>query len=446
MPFGAAGGYYTMQVPINLATLAYFNVPLINNTINLLQDFSISPLHIVTDNATVKAFFTKWFESIKLNGFMSQFFMEYYRSGNIFIYRYNGKIADDQFKRMKTAFSARGQSAPKSQEIPVRYTILDPKQVYLQIGPAYSGTYSRMLSTFELERLRNPKTPEDVAVLNSFPPEIRQQIKNSGSQPYIFAPLDLAQFYYCFYRKQPYEPLAVPMIWPLLDRIEYKLALQKMDASLIQTTSMILLHVASGSQRDQYNPGTNPQAMGRLTAIFQNATLARSIITDHNTKIQWVIPNLKDLLGKDKYEQVDQDIKDGLGSHFFGNEKFANAIVKAKIFIKGLAEGRRVFIEDFLQPEVNKLCETFGFKNKPLLEFEKIDIEDQSVLQRVYVQMAQLGLLTSKELNDALDTGILPTEEQSLENQKTYKEARDKDLYQPLIGGGQMDQQAEGTG
>lgn len=430
MPFSAEGGYYTMQVPINLATLAYFNVPLVRNTINLLQDFSISPLHIKTSNRTVKAFFTKWFESVNLSDFMAQWFLEYYRSGNIFIYKFNGKIAEDKFAKMKTAFA----SDKLSPEIPIRYTILDPKQVYLQIGPNYVGAFSRMLSTFELERLRNPQTPEDKQVLRDFPPAIQRQIKNSGSQPWIYAPLDTGRLYYCFYRKQPYEPLAVPMIYPLLSRLEYKMMLEKMDMSLVQTMEQVFLLVTAGDRRDQYNPGTNPNALRNLNAIFQNQTIGRVLVSTYDTKVEWKIPDLKELLGKAKYEQVDKDIREGLGYAFFGEDKFANASIKAKLFIENLREGRRVFLDNFLRPEIKKMCEALGFKNVPTLEFEEIDVEDRTALQRLYVQMAQLGLLTDVDLNQALKTGLLPDKETSLENQEGYKKERENDLYKPLIG------------
>lgn len=426
MPFSAEGGYYTMSAPINLATLAYFNIPLVRNTINLLQDFSISPIHIKTSNKTVKAFFTRWFEAIQLNNFMAQWFLEYYRSGNIFIYKFNGKIQEDKFAKMKTAFAA------KSPELPIRYIILDPKQVYLQVGPTYKNTYVRMLSTFEIERLRNPQTPEDRQMLKDFPPEIQTQIKQYAATPWIYAPLDTSRLYYCFYRKQDYEPLAVPMIFPLINRLEYKLMLEKMDMSLVQTMEQVFLHISSGSQRDQYNPGTNPKALDRLRQMFETQTIGRVLVTDHNTKAEWKIPDLKELLGKGKYEQVDKDIRDGLGYQFFGEDKFANASIKAKLFIEGLREGRRMFLDNFLRPEIKKVCEALGFKNVPVIEFEELDVQDSTSIQRVYLQMAQLGLLTNEELNQALKTGLLPDKEASLRNQEEYKKEREKGLYAPL--------------
>lgn len=432
MPFAAgAGGQYTMSVPINLATLAYFNIPLVRNTINLLQDFSVSPLHIDTDNETVRAFFTRWFEAINLSSFMSQWFLEYYRSGNIFIYKFNGKIADDKMARMKTAMAGETIAAT-GPEIPIRYIILDPKQVYLQVGPNYNNTYSRMLSTFEIERLRNPQTPEDRQVLRSFPADIQRQIKTYSAQPWIYAPLDTSRLYYNFYRKQDYEPLAVPMIFPLLNRLEYKLMLEKADMSLVQTMEQVFMLITAGQKADEKNPATNPNQLKNLQAIFQNQTIGRYLVADHTTKAEWKIPDLKELLGKGKYEQVDKDIRDGLGYAFFGEDKFANAAIKAKLFIRNLQEGRRVFLDEFLRPEIKKLCEVMGFRHVPTITLDPVDVEDNTLLSRVYATMAQFGLLTPGELKDALENDMLPNAEESAEHQVEYKKLRDKGLYEPL--------------
>lgn len=427
MPFAAEGGYYTMQEPIKLAVLAYFNIPLVRNTINLLQDFSCSDLKITCQNKTVKTFIAKWLESIRIDELMSQFFLEYYRSGNIFLYKFNGKISDDKFDKLKTSFGA------KSDEIPIRYIILDPKQVYLQVGPTYNHSYVRMLSTFELQRLRDPQTPEDKQMLKSFPPDIQKQIKQYSARPWIYAPLDTKRLYYCFYRKMDYEPLAVPMIFPLLNQLEYKLMLQRMDMSLVQTMEQVFLLVTSGERADQYNPRTNPRALSNLQAIFKNQAIGRVLVADHTTKAEWKIPDLGELLGKAKYEQVDKDIRDGLGYQFFGEDKFANATVKARLFAEGLKEGRRTFLQSFLLPEIKKICEAMNFKTLPKIDFEKVDLNDKAALQRLYLQMAQLGLLTPQELTEAIETDALPNSVTSVENQKEYKELKEKGLYQPLI-------------
>lgn len=429
VPFnGGRDGYYSVGDAIQLVYLAYFNVAVIRNSINLLQDFSVSKLQIKTTNLTVKRFFENWFDAISLNDFMSQFFLEYYRSGNVFIYKFNGKIKNTQFNMLKTALGA------KSDELPVRYIILNPMQVYLQVGPTYNYNFVRMLSTYELARLRDPKTEEDKAVLKSFPPAIRDQITQYSSLQYIYAPLDTERLYYVFNRKQDYEPLAIPPVYPVLNDVELKLQMKRMDFALVNMMEQVVLLVTTGERADEYNSGSNPKNLANLQRIFSNQTVARVLLADYTTKLEWKVPDLKELLGQEKYNRVDLDIKEGLQYMFFGDEKFANASIKAKILIQGLKEGRRVFLDNFLRPEIKKICQKMNFKTLPDVEFEEINIEDPSSINRIYYQMASLGLLTPDELNEAIETGVLPDKDQAILDQQEYKKQRDKGLFQPLLG------------
>ena len=146
-------------------------------------------------------------------------------------------------------------------------------------------------------------------------------------------------------------------------------------------------------------------------------------------------------MGGAKYERVNQDIKDGLQYMFFGGDKFANASIKLKMFIGALKEGRDLFLREFLLPEVTKIVDSMGFKNMPEFRFEDVDLQDEALMNKVYIQMAQMGLLDPDELNKAIETGILPTKEESLENQKEYIKNRKNGLYTPLLGGNDMSQQ-----
>lgn len=431
-PFNmSGGGYYSVSNAVTLVMMAYWNYGILRNAINLLQDFSVSRLHIKSANKTVKAFFENWFESINLYSLMSQFFLEYYRSGNVFLYKFNGRIKDGDFDKLNTVFSA------KSKEIPIRYIILNPQQVYLQIGLVPNDyVFSKMLSTYEIARLRNPQTETDKIVFESFPEEVQEQIKVGGGSQYIYAPLDPNRLFYVFYRKQDYEPLAIPLAFPVLNDIEYKLELKRMDQALARTVEQVILLVTAGEGPSEYAPnGYNPKILSTLQNIFQNQTIGRVLVADYTTKAEWKIPDLKEILGPAKYQQVDADIKEGLQYMLFGDEKFANASIKAKIFIESLKEGRRAFLENFLMLEVRKVCEAMNFKNVPVLEFEDIDISDTTARDRLFYQMAQIGLLTPDQLNSALENGILPDMTESVESQKVYKSQRDEGLYFPLVGG-----------
>jgi len=435
IPFYLENGNYSVSEVLNVIYRAFFGIQIIRNYVQMMVDFSKSPLHVRCENKTVENFFKVWLNRIDIDKLMAEYFMEYYRSGNVFIYKFNGKIKERNFETLKASFGA------KSDTLPIRYIVLNPMQVQLQYGPGFRNNWIKVLSKFELARLKDPQTPEDKQIFDSLPEANKQMIKNGGQFNYIYIPLDTSRLYYVFYKKQNYEPFAVPPLYGLLNDIEHKLELKRMDMALARTIEQVILLVTTGDKPDQYSKGTNPKNLERLQSIFKNQTIGRVLVADYSTKAQWVIPDLKELLGGAKYERVNQDIKDGLQYMFFGGDKFANASIKLKMFIGALKEGRDLFLREFLIPEVTKIVESMGFKNMPEFKFEEVDLQDEALMNKIYVQMAQMGLLDPDELNKAIETGILPTKEESLENQKEYIKNRKNGLYTPLLGGNDMSQQ-----
>lgn len=436
VPFEESGGLQNITAALDAVYRAYFNVQILRNCINMMVDFSSSKIHVRTSNKAVKKFYEDWFEVIGLNKFQAEYFMERCRGGNVFVLKFNGKIEDKNFGKLKETFGA------KKNILPIRYIILNPMQVGLQLGAGLSKNYVKILSRFEVERLKNPRTPEDEQILKSLPPEEQQRIKQSNGVDQVWISLDPNRLIYSFFKKQGYEPFAIPPTYGILNDIEWKLELKKMDLALSRTIEQVILLVTTGDKADEYNKGLNQKHLEQLKAIFKNQTIGRVLVADYTTKAQWVIPDLKELLGPQKYERVDQDIKEGLQYMFFGDEKFANATIKVKVFMETLKEGQTAFLEDFLKPEAKKIAESMNFKNIPEFEFEEVNLQDEAVMNRIYVQMAQLGLLTPDELNQALLTGILPTKDISEINQKEYKTQRKQEMYVPLVGG-PKDQQAQ---
>ncbi len=438
IPFTLDQGRYSIMNSVNVIFKAYYGVQLIRNYINMMVDFSKSPLHVKSSNKSVEKFYRDWLDVINVNQLIAEFFMEYYRSGNIFTYKFNGKIEEKNFKTLKDSFGA------KKDTLPIRYIILNPAQVRLEYSSS-ANTWIKVLSRYEIARLRNPQTPEDKQVLDSLPQNIKEQIKNGGQFTQITIPLDQTRLGFCFYKKQSYEPFAVPPLYGILNDLEWKMELKRMDMALSKTIEQVILLVTTGDKPDQWQKGTNPRNLERLQSIFKNQTIGRVLVADYSTKAQWVIPDLKELLGNAKYERVNQDIKYGLQYMFFGEDKFANASIKVKMFIEALKEGRDLFLNSFLMPEVKKIAEAMNFKNLPEIKFEDISLQDEALMNKIYIQMAQLGLLTPDELTNAIDTGMLPNKLDSIENQKEFVKNRREGLYTPMLGGNDMSKKEEGN-
>ncbi len=223
---------------------------------------------------------------------------------------------------------------------------------------------------------------------------------------------------------------------PVMADIEWKLALKKMDMAVARTVEHFILLITTGEAVTEHGGGINVQNIARLQNLFTNQTIGRVLVSDYTTKAQWLVPDIDKILGPEKYRIVDQDIKEGLQSLLGGaNEKFANAQIRAKIFIERLIEGQNLFLSDFLMPEIVQICNDMGFRDIPTIEFGKVDLQDSTVMARVITQLAQIGVLTAEEAVEAINTGLLPDADEMVRDQTEYKTQRGKGLYTPLIGG-----------
>ena len=247
-------------------------------------------------------------------------------------------------------------------------------------------------------------------------------------------PLDPLKINAIFYKKQDYEPFAVPMGYPVLEDINAKYEMKKIDMAIARTMQQAILLVTMGSEPDK--GGINQKNLEAMQSLFANESVGRVLIADYTTSAEFVVPRIGELLDARKYEIFDKDIRIGLNNILIGeDEKFANTSIKVKIFIERLKQARETFINDFLGPEIKRICRNLGFKNYPTPYFEDIDLRDGLSYARVYNRLVELGILTAEEGVSAIETGRLPSVEESLESQEKFKELRDSGLYQPLVGG-----------
>ena len=69
-----------------------------------------------------------------------------------------------------------------SNKIPVRYILLNPYDVVAQRATSFDkfGLYAKVLSEYEVERLRDPKTDEDREIYDALPADIKKRIKSDS--------------------------------------------------------------------------------------------------------------------------------------------------------------------------------------------------------------------------------------------------------------------------
>jgi len=445
--YGTGKGNYDSNISakdtIVLCQKAYWNVPIFRNTIDLMTEFSLADIYLTGGNEQSRKFFNLWLKKINVWDLQDQFYREFYRSGNIFIYKFRADFGRENMMKIQEAFGCSSKIFANTDtfDIPVKYIILNPADINIINSSSFlDNVYVKMLNDYELQSLINPKTESDRQIAEKIP-EIknildRNKAKSAKGIPSglnnVGLELDKDRLVAVFYKKQNYEPLSVPMGFAVLEDINSKLELKKIDQAIARSVQQAVLMITMGDEKVGMPSAQNLTSMRKL---FENQSVGKVLVADYTTNAKFVIPDIGSLLDPKKYEMLDNDIRMGLNSILFGEEKFSNTSIKVKVFFARLKYGREKFLRDFLIPEMKEVGKALGFKQVPTPKLEDIDFEDNVLMSRVYSRLIELGVLTPEEGFDVFQSGRLPTSEESVESQKKYKELKEKGYYQPLIGG-----------
>ena len=417
---------------IRLVRKCYYNFSDLMNIVNTLVEFSTSPIYYRGGSAKSRKFFEVLFNKVGIMNLQQKFFMEYYRSCNVFPYRFESIIKKEDINNLNKTF---GIKAANDVKLPTKYIIIDPSSVIVGGNISFvSPLFYQRLNSYEIQRLIKPITDEDKAFFNSLPDEIKSILKKNGPvNQQIDIPLNPDYVYFIFYKKQDYEPMAVPMAWPVLKDINAKQELKQMDMATARTVMRAILHIKMGFENKNGEIFIDQKAMSAMNALFTSESIGKVLVTDFTTEIEWKIPDISQLLGVEKYKQLNDDIRSGLNNILIGtDEKFANQSIKVKLFIQRLQQSREVFINEFLLPEIKRIAKMMGFKSYPQPYFQDIDFKDQDLWNRIVNQLVQLGVLTSWEATKAIEDGILPDKDESIQNQREFKQLKEEGLYQAV--------------
>lgn len=432
LPYSYAMDGVNVREAIELCQKAYANVAVFRNSIDIMSEFSNTELYLEGGSQKSRDFFNQWFKKIKLWHLKDQFFREFYRSGNIFFYRVDGTIQAKDFTKLIQQIA---EEEPSSSKVPVRYILLNPFDIVAKRGSSFeTGSYEKILSEYELARLQNPVSEEDAETLNGLPTSVREDIqKGAYYQNGLKIKLDPNKIIFTFYKKQDYEPFAIPFGYPVLEDINAKLELKKMDQAITRTVENVILLITMGAEPDK--GGINANNLMAMQKLFKNESVGRVLVSDYTTKADFVIPDLNKVLGPEKYKVLNEDIKQGLQNIIVGEEKYSSTEVKAEIFLDRLKEARNAFLNDFLQPEIKRIAKTLGLRRYPTAKFRDIDVRDKTQLMRVTTRLMELGIITPQQGMNMFHTGEFPKSEEIATSQPEFVSQRKDGYYNPIVGG-----------
>lgn len=431
MPYSYHNWGVDMRDAVELTQKAYANVATYKNAVDLMSEFSNTEVYLKGGNKASRDFFARWFRKINLWDLKKNYFLEYFRSSNIFLYRIDGKFSVEDFMRLSTVYAE--EDGVTGDVIPLKYILLNPcDMVATNTSSFYEGVYQKVLSKSELARLKNPKNDDDLELFNGLPEAVQKLIKNGVSySDGIRIELDPKKIHTSFAKKQHYEPFAIPFGWPVLEDINAKIEMKRADQAIMRTVENVILLIKTGEKKDQYGGGINQENIKALRTLFMNGTTGRTLVADYTTSADFILPDLKKVLGPEKYTILNQDIREGLQNIIVGEEKYGNTQAKINVFLDKLREARNSFLE-FLQAEIKRLSKIMGFRQTPVAMFTDISLQDNTELMRVANRLAELGILTPQELMRVFKRGEFPDDDEIGLEQEGYIKERKDNKWMPL--------------
>lgn len=420
---------------IQLATEVYFKEPIVGTAVDLMVDFSSSGFTNECDDSEIKKLYDKWCEEMHINQLLENIFLDYYRCGNVTIYR-----SDTNARVMKKRRGKTGDDISQY-SFPAGYTVLNPMNVFV---------YGPLLFDYEILQLSissqfmgsvSDNKNFSTELLKGLPKELADAIKNGSG----LITLDPNRTTRITRKKQPYERYASPFLERVFEPVIYKQKLRLMDMSTIEGLVNQLVTVTVG---DKDFPATTDD-LDAIAELFQTPSKAYTVFWNHTLQVKFHKPEGLDTLTQDKYKQVNEDIIAGLGISRVlldgQGANFSTAWVSILSMIERL-ENAREKVKYWLENEYKRIAEENGFKTYPRVRFNRMNLREDTYIRDVLLAMYDRGLLDAEDV--LTETG---RDYESIIDMKKRNEKNDKLFFppeQPFQGGqtGTNNGRPSGTG
>lgn len=415
---------------IKACNIIYQTIGIVRNAIDLMQEFASAGLEFRHADDDVKIFYKAWAEKVRLQQVIEWILLEYYKSGNVVIFRNKGKLSIVDEERMvkyvhaDKADGARPKKDVRDREIPIQYTVLDPLLVE-KTGTELFGDFS-ITVTFPSELaeiIKNPKTNEQKDAVEKLKP----LLKKSGNSLCLELPQD--RVYLIHRKKQPYEAWARPFLYSILDDVYYKNKLRMMDRAAADSiiNSITLIKVGS----DEYP--AKPETIKQVAAMLTSEAKSMYFVWNHCISIQSDYAPVGEILGEEKYAAVNRDILTGLGISEVilggqGTNNYSTSFLSVKTLLERLEDGRDKVIE-WLNKEMKEVAIAMGFKEVPEVVFAHMSLKDEAKESQIILSAYDKNLISPHSAIDALRGRQLPGFEEEVGRMRELNKYQENGLF-----------------
>jgi hypothetical protein len=395
----------------------YKTVGVCKNIIDLMSDFASEGVRFVHHNENQQKFWTKWGEHIRLFDRCERYMNNLLKAGFVTIRRVNQKAS---------IFPPYVESKV-SKTIPSDYIFLNPLQVEIY-GNEQEGGH---VALFRIPTANSLTTVSEIdkRLLKKLSPAIAQARKDGKN--YIV--LDPNETWIDFWKKDDYEVYADPFHFAAVPDIAFYEKTRAMDVAAMEgiINSIIIWKLGT-----QLNNGKvlwpDKAAFDKLNNLLEQARGGGTadVIWGPFIETEAIYPPIDKILGSEKYDFIKNEILSDFGIPQIlitgqGQGSYSNQFLAVKSLIEKLEYLRERFSQ-WINNEITIVAEKMGWKELPLIDFEYMNLRDETNLQRLVIQLFDRNIV-SKETTLEFFTNSWAVEKMRISREKE-EEVKDENL------------------
>lgn len=395
---------------------AYYTVGVVRNVVDLLTDFVCEDIKIIHGDKKTEAFFKVWSKKIGLYDVVTEFAKHLLIDANVVIRRSTAKlntIVGDQWKEQaekeaqtvaKPDIKLYKERLPLGKgEIPIKYSFLNVAALEWVDEDGGKITGSRQLAFKVGSNLVKKIKGSESDLLSQFSNTLKKEDLDALEKTGEYK-IDMTKVHFASVKKDSWQDWAVPYMYSVLSYIKYKERLYQLDMAATDGTINPIRLWKIGDHKEKILPADG--AISRLAEILNNNPGGGpvDIIWDSMIEMEAFYPPIAEIIGSEKYDQVDKDILVGLGvpEVLLGGKgaNFSNSFIQLKTITERVKYIRHQ-IKHWLEQEVKLLCETMEIDTLPLVRFGQMNLEDENTTKKLIVDLLDRGIISVEAVLDA---------------------------------------------
>jgi len=178
--------------------------------------------------------------------------------------------------------------------------------------------------------------------------------------------------------------------------MEYKKSLRQADLSTLDGITNYMLKITIGN--DDY-PVVTQEELEAVSQLFNTSGKSFDVVWNHTLQVEKIVsPEIGDILGQEKYMQVNEDIFAGLAiSRAFLDGNGDLNVAEAQLIIKGVQEEidyARRQVTRWIYNEYQQIAEAMGFERFPKIRWDDGILKDTIMYMNIISQLVDRRMIS----------------------------------------------------